>query len=93
MDSSKAVLAAWKIWKQSWHFHCYSTSLTPFHSQNFGQYFINFWLKKGYNNPEIFYETNNERAYTKLMLLAASEELDKWLLDEYTDKTNQTRGA
>ena len=86
--SSEYVLQkAWASWKKE------QTGLMLCDTQRFGQYFINNHMKSGYRNPEIFYETNDEKAFTELMWLCESEEFDKWLLEEYTTKANQTGGA
>lgn len=78
---------AWDAWKKE------QTGLTMYNTQRFGQYFINNHVKSGYRNPELFYETNDEKAFTELMWLSGSEEFYIWLLDEHNTKANQIGGA
>lgn len=83
---------AWKEWEEN-----YSSPLFLDH-RFFGRHFINNYTVRKYTNPEIFNETDNEKAYTELLWTIASGELDGKLVDstqesEYTPKTNQEGGA
>jgi hypothetical protein len=83
---------AWQQWEKE---HDYGLAHDY---QKFGQYFINNYTIRKYTNPTIFYETNNDKAYTELLWEIASGELDGKLVDtsktvEYTTETNQKGDA
>jgi hypothetical protein len=78
---------AWKEWGIMFH---------PYNFR-FGQYFINNFTKD-YKNPDIYYETDPNAAYTELLWEIASGQLDGKLVDNdnrshYTTQTNQKGGV
>jgi membrane-bound lytic murein transglycosylase MltF len=79
-----------KAW-QHWETECDYSLAHDY--QRFGQYFINNFTVRGYKNPSIFYETNNDKAYTELLWEIASGELDNKIVSEYTTETNQKGSA
>jgi hypothetical protein len=87
LDHTATLNKAWDSWKVQ----------RIFGYHRFGQYFIDNYTKE-YKNPDIFYETDNDHAYTELLWEIAGGMLDGKLVDngnpiDYTSETNQKGGA
>lgn len=86
-DHTATINKAWDSWKAQ----------RVFGYHRFGQYFINNYTKD-YKNPDIYYEKDNDYAYTELLWEVASGQLDGKIVDNlsdsrYTSETNQKGGA